>query len=826
MVELQNGNSKLVPCRECGHSDNDRSDEDKLIVRYNNCKLIQNYEVHSVASGNRLDGSSSNALFIQLLQDIKDGPKELARHIVPQYSTYGKWNVPCGLIHRPGHFMFRLITENKKKTLATTSLANVSWPKVSVQVPLLAETYSSDVTVRLTSSDIKCKPNNVGLYWSSIELVYLGPNFQVVYEGSSWFQSSTVFQTEVKSWPGSQPLEDVIVDCRVFDKPGIYQVQLVGSQRLLPPIAKSPHIQVIWSSRYDLSIPQSHIFPCDKGVLVIYEYPPCTLSGDRIRVYGRRSSPPITEYILETRIDNSKHSLTLPCDLFSSVYQTFCFTYVSVAANGAVFELKTLCRPRNIDPGGSRAWWSTWSSWSQCSSTCDSGIRSRYRLCSAPSDDTQCEGESTESEPCVFSECLEDTTTISDDLLLKINCNSSCKVNVTSNGTLTARISSGTLQPSFWTLEAWPEGKLSVQFVKVDIDSEFWLTVRDSTSPVGTLLTTVNNQMTYAPVESYSSTLRIDLHTSNGSVSTEGEFTLKFYIKGLKVSSLTAVWDGPSTGKVKFSAVHLTLVVLASVVGSAITILLVLQEVYNRCRQKRKSLCSESPCSSVHNIQEPCPKVKLLTGTTSVSDLSCSPASLRRQDKTATSQDKTVTSQDKVSPEELLHNTFLFRSTSSVCTLTPPQSPCPSLLQRRCLTPATRRKLPIAAVTPQPKPRSEGVRQNMSRHHVYKAVRNVCPTDMKSVDRLKDKSLKSESIVASTQSLSEFSIGESEDGLEYDYYDYSCHNDPGSFFCNDPALIGWPPFIPIYPGISEEDLPLQHFIMPQKEVSEEESIVS
>ncbi|XP_076319170.1 uncharacterized protein LOC143230058 isoform X2 [Tachypleus tridentatus] len=718
-------------------------------------------------------------------------------------------------LHFPSHHG----EQGQKRTLATTSLANVSWPEVSVQVPLLAETYSSDVTVRLTSSDIKCEPNNAGIYWSSIELEYLGPNFQVVYEGSSWFQSSTVFRTEVKSWPGNNPLEDVIVDCRVFDKPGIYQVRLVGSQKMLPPIAKSPHIQVIWSSRYDLSVPQSHIFPCDEDVLVIYEYPPCILSGDLIRVYGRRSSPPITEYILETRIDNTKHSLTLPCDLFSSMYQTFCFTYVSVAANGAVFQLKTLCRPRNIDPGGSKAWWSKWSPWSRCSSTCNSGVRSRYRLCSTPSDDVHCQGESTESEPCVFSECFEDTTTISDDLFLKVDCNSSCKVNVTTNGTLTARISPGTLQPSFWTLEAWPEGKLSVQFVKVDLDSELWLTVRDSTSPVGTLLTTVNNQMPYASVESYSSTLRIDLHTSNGSISTEGEFILRFYTKGLKVSSLTSVWDGPSSEKVNFSAVHLTLVVLASVVGCAITILLVLQEAYNRCRQKRNSLCSDSPCSSVHDIREPCPKVKLLTGTTSVSDLSCSPASLRRQDKA-------VANQDKVSPEELLCNTFLFRSTSSVCTLTPPQSPCPSVLQRRCLTPVTKRKLPIAAVTPQRKPRSEGVRQNMPRHHAYKAVRNICSTDMRSVEKLKDKSLKSESIVASTQSLSEFSIGESEDGLEYDYYDYSCHNDPGSFFCSDPALIGWPPFIPVYPGISEEDLPLQHFIMPQKEVSEEESVVS
>ncbi|KAF8784563.1 hypothetical protein HNY73_010225 [Argiope bruennichi] len=69
-----------------------------------------------------------------------------------------------------------------------------------------------------------------------------------------------------------------------------------------------------------------------------------------------------------------------------------------------------------------------------------------------------------------------------------------------------------------------------------------------------------------------------------------------------------------------------------------------------------------------------------------------------------------------------------------------------------------------------------------------------------------------ESATPLTASLSELSTG-SDDGFEYDYYDYGCHQEPGSFFCPDPVLLGWPPFIPLPPQGMEEfgDYPLQHF---------------
>lgn len=75
------------------------------------------------------------------------------------------------------------------------------------------------------------------------------------------------------------------------------------------------------------------------------------------------------------------------------------------------------------------------------------------------------------------------------------------------------------------------------------------------------------------------------------------------------------------------------------------------------------------------------------------------------------------------------------------------------------------------------------------------------------------KTVQRESTTPLAASVSELSMTGSEDGFEYDYYDYGCHQEPGSFFCPDPVLMGWPPFIPLPPQGTEEfgDYPLQHF---------------
>lgn len=75
------------------------------------------------------------------------------------------------------------------------------------------------------------------------------------------------------------------------------------------------------------------------------------------------------------------------------------------------------------------------------------------------------------------------------------------------------------------------------------------------------------------------------------------------------------------------------------------------------------------------------------------------------------------------------------------------------------------------------------------------------------------KTVQRESSTPLAASVSEMSMTGSEDGFEYDYYDYGCHQEPGSFFCPDPVLLGWPPFIPLPPQGTEEfgDYPLQHF---------------
>lgn len=62
-------------------------------------------------------------------------------------------------------------------------------------------------------------------------------------------------------------------------------------------------------------------------------------------------------------------------------------------------------------------------------------------------------------------------------------------------------------------------------------------------------------------------------------------------------------------------------------------------------------------------------------------------------------------------------------------------------------------------------------------------------------------------------SLSELSTSGTEDGFELDYYDYGCHEVPGSFFSQQ-VVGGWPPFLP-FPGEDELlELQLQNYTLP------------
>lgn len=68
-----------------------------------------------------------------------------------------------------------------------------------------------------------------------------------------------------------------------------------------------------------------------------------------------------------------------------------------------------------------------------------------------------------------------------------------------------------------------------------------------------------------------------------------------------------------------------------------------------------------------------------------------------------------------------------------------------------------------------------------------------------------------------TVSLSELSTSGTEDGFEFDYYDYGCHDVPGSFF--SAQTLGWPPFLPLPPDDELLELQLQRYTLPPPETN-------
>ncbi|KAK7084982.1 Hemicentin-1 [Halocaridina rubra] len=63
------------------------------------------------------------------------------------------------------------------------------------------------------------------------------------------------------------------------------------------------------------------------------------------------------------------------------------------------------CRPKPCPVDGN---WSPWDPWSECSVTCGSGVRYRYRYCTAPAplyEGKPCDGPTTEEEACKLRDC-------------------------------------------------------------------------------------------------------------------------------------------------------------------------------------------------------------------------------------------------------------------------------------------------------------------------------------------------------------------------------------------------------------------------------------
>ncbi|XP_054708448.1 thrombospondin type-1 domain-containing protein 1-like [Uloborus diversus] len=673
--------------------------------------------------------SSGPELRLQLVQVENDEDKLLAKRDVPPNFVNGKVAFLCRVFERAGVFAFRLVTSKEDKVVARTKNMDVRWPEVTIHVPHVVETYSSNVSVILSVNSVQCKPR--GGYTAFIDLIF---------EGSSpvtWQQPTVLTSKELTSWMWNATF-DIVLDCEYFDREGNYTVRVRTSLPNAPIVAVSDPIQVIWSRRYSVSVAKSSVQPCDGSLSVIYRYPRCILDQDRIRVYGKAPKGSL-KYIRESRIITGKHSTKLSCDIFQDDYQEYCFSFVSTARNGAVFDLKTHCLPTLTETDSVFEKWSEWGAWSECSSTCGSGTQNRFRLCITSHNGSKCTGRAVQSQKCNEKPCPAAVqTTTEEPAIWKCSC--SCEKNITDKMLIKILFSSCDTEINL-IAQAWPLGQVLVEVQKLVFPSteNYWLTVRDGKSSLGPVLAMLDPSSNHQPVHSLTGVIRLEIHASNTTLR-EVEITCLFTRTEIPRASLAMIGQNLDESlSPRLSAVHVTIIMLASVLGVTI-ICLAFVYLYRQCKLKvTKEPAQETDCPD------------LLTST---SDLS-------------------IKSPSAKSPEDYLYKSFIFRSPSSY--------------------------------TPKPKLKWDKLPPKLEPCDTSSPIRRR--------GRLVNKNVQRESTAPLAASVSEISMTGSEDGFEYDYYDYGCHQEPGSFFCPDPVLMGWPPFIPLPPHGAEEqiDYPLQHF---------------
>lgn len=647
-----------------------------------------------------------------------DDAKPVAKRDVPAKLTKGKVVFSCDLFSRAGQFLFKLVTLDKETELFRTKIINVRWPEVIVHVPLMVETYTSDVSIQLYNENLQCKPRLT--YNTFADLVYEG--FSI----TTWHKPSILTSKELTGWTWDASYE-LTLECEFFDRAGNYTVHVRTNLEDAPEIAISDTILVMWSHRYSVSVAKSSVQPCDGSLSVIYHYPRCILDQDRIRVYGKALRGPL-KYIRESRIETGKHSTKLSCDIFQDDYQEYCFSFVSTARNGAVFDLKTHCLPTLTDSKELSAIWNDWGPWSECSASCGTGIQSRYRLCLTATNESYCIGKAVQSQQCNTESCADNVTTTTEQPEIW-DCACGCERNITDISLIHLVISECD-SDVWWSIQAWPNGHIIIEVISLVFPAtDCWLTIRDGKSSLGTVLAIFTPLATHQDVHSLSDTVRIEVHCGNIS-SDKIELVCRFTRSEIPRASLAMVRHSTDNSvSSDLSAVHITIIMLAAVLCTT-TAFLVLIHSY------RRYISKSSSGSSTHD----CPDL-----VTSTSEISMKTPS--------------------ASPEDYLYKSFIFRSSTSL----------------------------------QPKLKWDKLPDTSS------PVRRRGRPTPKTVHR--------ESATPLAASVSELSMTGSEDGFEYDYYDYGCHQEPGSFFCPDPVLMGWPPFIPLPPQGTEEfgDYPLQHF---------------
>ncbi|CAN7995738.1 unnamed protein product, partial [Ixodes hexagonus] len=733
-------------------------------------------------------GSSPGGLTAHVLS-FKDDVV-LAKTDVPRRGDSGRIVFACGLVHKAGRYYFQLVAADGETVLARSNQDTVvRWPEVISHVPLILETYGSDVVVTFEFPYLRCPPLQQDDYGFTVSLVYRGTHA----EPESWFQESVVDQKGLPSWAALRG-QDVTLDCEAFDKAGYYQVRLTcADDTSLPVVSESVPVRVVWSSRYTLNVAQSLIASCHDGINIVYRYPTtCSKDRDKVRVYGlprtSGAAAPPARYLFERRLPKGKHALTLGCHLFPEGFDRFCFVYLSVARNGAVFELQKQCRPWTLEPGSRVSAWGNWSQWSFCTGSCGRGTQSRYRLCTRP--DGACRGNAFDTRTCSLQPCPGKHALKHERFVFSIAM--SALISHISKAQIRNKIV--VLQEST-TLEYLTNMGPAKDEGQVEVCRRCPLLI--ALRPLHSVPPPRPPSSCKGEVSPHSQNLSSQRAPTiaaplNGREPAPGTRAVGsgLLTKSVPLIFMTLLLDGArelrDCGDRKFQTGH-----LGTCIGRSHKVSISFFGKQRRSSTKRVLLPSLNRfLRRFTRLPLPCRKV---------ADLEISGES----------------------PEDFMDQACLFKSVNSVCTASVESTPVFIILFARKPT-QPKKRVPVATVSPQPQSQLSTPRPPFKDHRHFKSLLKPGGDSVESLEGRQSsccsrRTLRAtattsglrDSSVPLAASLSELSTSGTEDGFELDYYDYGCHDVPGSFF--SAQVLGWPPFLPLPPDDELLELQLQHY---------------
>ena len=263
----------------------------------------------------------------------------------------GEVTFRCGVVDHAGMFIFQMLETPGGPILTESNVMYVKWPKFTMALPPTHEVLTNDVSLHFQIGGAQCDSAHSGsTFW--LQLVYYGANVTWSSTDGLPIPSAQVVKRQNFTTFTNIHNVELIFECRLFDRAGIYQMLFRAGPAQHDLVAYSNQMRVTPSKAYSLDSLSPSIYPCQTEITIRYTQPKCSGNDDKVRLYKQIpqaessiASPMNLIYVTEMRAQKHKASVVFKCDLFERNWIGYCFVYMSTAQNGAVVEQKRICLP-------------------------------------------------------------------------------------------------------------------------------------------------------------------------------------------------------------------------------------------------------------------------------------------------------------------------------------------------------------------------------------------------------------------------------------------------------------------------------------------------